>query len=739
MKNINIKFIINTLEDFHIGSGLEKIGVYDDGQYKDKDNKPAIKNETFKGLLKQSCRELVGIELFDKELFDKIFNFENQNSLDVDIKLKENDDDKNYFIVHTFTSVEHKTKRAKDNSLHNIEFAGKGLKFCGEINFLIKDDNEAEKIEEFLKKGLKNLKWWGGYRRRGFGKIKIHMIDKEDENCIKSLEKVEKKDNNEDTTTILSLILELQEDATIAGKASAGNIIETLDYIPATSILGMTRFVLMSSQKDVFDYLNDSKIKVSNFYPVPSKKDFNIEEISGKFKEIHNAFIAPVPLSLRQNKATEIEFGGDFEGKNIPHWALKSNKKAFAEIVNKDSLIGRDSASQDEGSDKSFSGGYIYTPIESLDSKNILSNSTYTKVKTILSMRNHIETKKQSSKKKGGLFSQEKIKKGAIFKGKIVFDSVDDAKKFKEHFNDYLAGNRNFHVGRGGKPVKVIDYKFLNTDNKVTDIKLNDKKFTITFLSDVILFDNKLNRVKSLNADILADKLGIENKKIKDKDGNEKYELTLKSKVDAGRIIQNYNGLSGLRRFSDMAIKKGSAYCFEYTGNENIAKKLKELEKNGLGVRKFEDFGDVKVNYPIHFDVFKLSEEEKKRREEENKNKKEKNKLSKIEEAKMSSFYIKKLEMNDKSYKKAEEIKKAIKDDKTKNVINNLISIIEANRGNLIEVDKYLAKQVKKETTKKYYEKFKEEWDKYHENNNIFNAEVFILALEKLKGGSNGK
>jgi len=714
MKNINIEFTIDTLEDFHIGSGLEKIGVYDDGQYKI-DELPAIKNETFKGLLKQSCRELKSIGLYENDLFDKVFNFEGQNSIDVDIKLKENDDDKNYFIVHTFTSVEHKTKRAKDNSLHNIEFASRGIVFSGKINFLIKDDNEAEKIEEFLKKGLKNLKWWGGYRRRGFGKIKIKLIKKNEQKYH------EKKEDEKDITTRLSLILELKEDVTIAGKASAGNIIETLDYIPATSILGMARFVLMSTQEDVFDYLDDSKIKVSNFYPIPDNYKEN---------EMHNAFIAPVPLSLRQNKATEIEFGKDFENKNIPHWALKTKeKKTFAEMVRQDSLIDNNSASQDDGSDKSFSGGYIYTPFKSLDKKNILSNSIYTKVKTELSMRNHIDNKMQSSKKTGGLFSQEKIKKGTKFKGEVIFKDINDAENFKTHFDNYLSGKRTFHVGRGGKPVKVIGYKFLNLSNlpvkthsnafPIDENKYDIKKnqFTITFISDVILFDNDLNRVKSLNADILANKLGIS-----------KEELTLKSKVDASRIIQNYNGLSGLRRFSDIAIKKGSSYHFKYIGNEDINEKLEELEKNGLGLRKFEGFGDIKVNYPIHFDVFKLSEEEKKRREE-------KNKLNEPQKAKMSSFYINKLEMNDKLYKKAEEIKKAIKDDKTKNVINNLIGIIEANRGNLIEVGKYLAKQVKKETTKKYYEKFKEEWGEYQENDDISKSEVFILTLEKLKGG----
>jgi len=727
MKNINIKFTINTLEDFHIGSGLEKIGVYDDGQYKDENNKPSIKNETFKGLLKQSCREIKNI-LYDKEegknLFNMVFNFEGQNSIDAKINL----DEEHYkgidnpFVIHTFTSVEQKTKRAKDSSLHNIEFASKGIKFSGKINFLVKDDSKVDKIKEFLEKGLKNLKWWGGYRRRGFGAIKISDIKFD----INEIESSSNTDNN--ITNKLSLILELKEDVTIAGKASAGNIIETLDYIPATSILGMTRFVLMSNQTEIFNYLDDSKIKVSNFYPVPNKKDFKIKIMKDKFEEIHTAFISPIPLSLRQNKATEIEFGSKFEKEKIPHWALKTkDKKTFAEMLRQDSLIDNNSASQDDGSDKSFSGGYIYTPSDKLDKNNILINSTYTKVKTELSMRNHIDTKKQSSKKTGGLFSQEKIKKGTRFKGQITFDNENDAKKFKEHFDNYLNDKRNFHVGRGGKPIEVIDYKFLpDGDTSKASVSFNknsNNEFTITCISDVILFDKDLNRVKSLTTEILANKLGIESNK-----------LILKSKVDSTRIIQNYNGLSGLRRFSDIAIKKGSAYSFEYTGSEDILTELNNLEKKGLGIRTFEGFGDIKVNYAIHFADFKLNSENNKRSD---------NKLSAVRKSKISKHYTKNLKNNYEIYRKVDIIYGTIKKMKSKSVVNRLISKLEAS-SELTTMNTYLQHNIDRtDEAAKDYKIFKNNWNSHNFRNLREKVKILILALEKVKnelskkGGNN--
>ena len=54
MKKIEIKCSLELLEDFHIGTGSGNIGLYDDGQLKDKLGLPLINSSTIKGLLRDS-------------------------------------------------------------------------------------------------------------------------------------------------------------------------------------------------------------------------------------------------------------------------------------------------------------------------------------------------------------------------------------------------------------------------------------------------------------------------------------------------------------------------------------------------------------------------------------------------------------------------------------------------------------------------------------------------------------
>lgn len=82
MKPINISFKIETHEDFHIGTGMDNVGLFDDGQLKDENGFPLVRTETLKGLLKQSCLEIRNEfgKFEEKEYydaFDQMFDFKN--------------------------------------------------------------------------------------------------------------------------------------------------------------------------------------------------------------------------------------------------------------------------------------------------------------------------------------------------------------------------------------------------------------------------------------------------------------------------------------------------------------------------------------------------------------------------------------------------------------------------------------------------------------------------------------
>lgn len=592
MKKIKIVFEIETLEDFHLGSGLGVIGLYDSGVEKDKNGNPKINSETFKGLLKESCREIdkyfVNVEN-RSSCFDNIFNdFYNMNSIDIlninVIKKPEGE----LYNIYNFTEIG-ENNVAKDKSLRNIEFAARGVIFEAELQFTLKDsktEKEYKEYEEYLKLGLKNIRYIGGYRRRGFGEVKILIKENtpknenksklEEETEILSINNILKNSSMNDSE--LLIVLENLDDVTISERGQIGNGIKTLDYIPGTTILGMLRNILFLENIDK-DYLDDGKISVENFYPLPQNIDIK--------ESIKDFNIIPVPLSIRRIKKSDLFLNSEDKNNEVPFWIRKidgSNK--MINIITNCSL-GILTRENNEGfSDKSFDGGYFYY------SKQNITDGIYYKPEKIIKMRNRIEEETQKCGD-DSLFSQEQIEKGTKFLGKIKFDSQENLNKFLSDYNEWLKGENYFHIGKGGKAVKVVNTTLNNKKNE--NIKLvnstNSEKFTITFLSDSIVFSNELKPLKTLDNKFLSELLEIDKSEIKIKNYNSSY-----------REILSYSGTAGMRRFTDTAIKAGSCYLIEYSGKnkEQIERKLEQIELNGIGIRKHEGFGKVAINLEIH-------------------------------------------------------------------------------------------------------------------------------------------
>ncbi len=147
MKQIVISFVLKMEEDFHVGTGMGKIGLYDDGQFKDEKGNPTLSSDTFKGLLRDSCRTL---DLLRKELgissssyHALLFeDFTNLNSIDVDIKpalIPQNPT-----IIHYSTAIDETSRRAKSNSLHSVEYGSKGTEFRITLSYLDRSSQTAE-------------------------------------------------------------------------------------------------------------------------------------------------------------------------------------------------------------------------------------------------------------------------------------------------------------------------------------------------------------------------------------------------------------------------------------------------------------------------------------------------------------------------------------------------------------------------------------------------------------------
>ena len=566
MKLVRIDFTIKTLEDFHIGTGLDCAGLYDDGQVKDKNGNPYIRPETLKGLLKESCRQVRSVITDYQSAYSELFDYKNLGSLDVFVQYVENSA-LTPFIIHTFTKIDPEKGTGQDGSLRDIEFGSKGCNFKCSLEMQLKHDDEAKSVQELLELGIKNLKLIGSSRRRGFGAVKCEIAEKHTETDKNETSQLEDSQN-------YRILLELQDATCIAGAGQTGNIIHTMNYLSGTTALGMFRNILLklNSAAKIFD---DGRVSVTNFYPTIQDK-------------LDDSVVIPVPLSLRMMKATD-KYSTYYEGNRnikdeemeIPHWMLElkpksGSKKDFLNLISRDTLIQDDNI---VSSDKSLKDEYILFKDSDMDTEN----AEVFKPGIEIILRNRITEDLQATGD-DGVFTQEMLVRGTRFVGKISFNNLSAAEEFKTLYKDWLTGDVNFHTGRGAKSIRVVDIQPIK-DTTITPVTATGSDLTITLLSDMILLDDKLNPRSQLN----ATDLGLEN------------ELSLQNSIISTRIHQSFSGTAGLRRFSDQVITKGSCIHFSVNEGKTIdADKLIQLGMTGIGSKTDEGFGRFAVNLPLH-------------------------------------------------------------------------------------------------------------------------------------------
>lgn len=186
-----IKTTITFDSDFHIGSGVGKVGYIDSLFVKDSDGNPVIPGQTLKGIIKDSCKRIAnsfGIPCQDNRKCTcpicEIFGRASRPGkyLFTPAHLKTKTEDKEY-PVRKRTSIDRETGTAKEQALFSTEVAPQNLEF----EFAIKPRpfKKPEDVEKtILLAGILWTREIGGNRRRGLGhcrmKIEEPEIDKED-------------------------------------------------------------------------------------------------------------------------------------------------------------------------------------------------------------------------------------------------------------------------------------------------------------------------------------------------------------------------------------------------------------------------------------------------------------------------------------------------------------------------------------------------------------------------------
>lgn len=316
------------------------------------------------------------------------------------------------------------------------------------------------------------------------------------------------------------------------------NLTGTLDYVPGTSILGMfaTKYIKQARLEE--PHSDD------NFYSWYLNGDLIFTNAYLSVKDEYGELnLLPTPLCIKKLKAT-------------------------GEVVNT----------------------FLKSPDEQVISlapySHIQGNIIKTKEAEKRISFHHARERLTGHTKDDAIFNYEALLPGQIFKGKISGDP-EILKVFKETFRGKFFGrlgkSRNTEYGR--VEIELSEEESSTIDEKNLE---EQERITITFVSPCVLLNQNgfpeptLYRLESYLENIWRkDSFKIENASLK------------------RTTVENYFAVWKMKRPLKTAIQAGSTImiCFkEDMPYEEIKKGLWRLEKQGIGERRGEGFGQVKIN-----------------------------------------------------------------------------------------------------------------------------------------------
>ena len=489
--------------------------------------------------------------------------------------------------------VNRKTKTVLPQSLFNYEFLVANNKFEGSLEL---NDNIFNNLEElkFILACLFHLDRIGGMKSRGIGKVTVKIKIKDEElelekNDIDSImdkliaeSRFQDFDNKnlESNLEKFSYTLELEE-AIVLKERKLGNYIKSRNSIQGSTIRGA-----------LIEYFNKKNNSLENF-----KKLKNIES-SDATKLIKD------PNSEKWIKE-KIKLASLFE----PKYDLKNIKKCNARV---DKVIETASEIEDE-KDKECEKENNEIKLErvSLSSIENIANDISIEI-----------DEKLKSAKNGMLFNFEYIsnidkKISQKFEGDLKVPK--NLLKIGDKITIYLGKYRSKGFGKATLTIKELEKSITDDNILKNDIENRIKNLTKLVrenMEEKIKCDKKIKSVedelenidkKVICFDLQSDVI-IPFSEIYDTGiqfliltGLNKTDLKFnkrRSFINIGKL-EGYNIINNVRKIDELIFSKGSVFTYnmdDYT--DELLNKLVKIEKDGIGLRKNEGFGRVKICSP---------------------------------------------------------------------------------------------------------------------------------------------
>lgn len=510
----------------------------------DSKGKPFFNGKHIKGILKERVTQFkLGLgesEDATKEFIDKYFgkegNYIKDNNFD---KLRFSNlvlvDENNYNIDDRYgIKIDRKTRTTVHNSLFRYEHITAGTEFKGDIEVPNKIDREDLK---FILACLFHLDTIGGFKSRGIGKVDVFIKGRE----------LKYKENEEQEDIVDKIIDDVFNEGNNQENSKANLNGKLKKYSYTLSL--KEPFILtgreIGNYVEVRDSIQGSTVRGAMIEYFAKSKDVSLEDL----------------LCIEASDA----ISGDISlaSKFITKYAINGDKIETDKIVDP----------RNEIEDKSKGKG---VKLERKGTSMLKAKGNE------ISIAINSQTK---SVEDGMLFNSEYLQCKEELIGDIVLpeELVDEDKDY----TIYLGKMKSKGFGEAVITLKKYNEKESNLKARIEKLQKQAKEKILTFdlQSDLVLPFNTIYNVGEQFKSLIGNSKEIKELKFKEN----------KSFINTSKL-GGYNIINNIRKVDELVITRGSVLTYEIDDFNSILPQLEEIEEKGLGLRKNEGFGRVKIS-----------------------------------------------------------------------------------------------------------------------------------------------
>ena len=567
---------------------------------RDKNGTPYFSAKHIKGVFRAKVLEFKNaLNENGKEFTEKYFGSGGNNPSkirfsDLKLKIEKNIGDEEYQrrlenkIGNRYgVKINRKTRVAEENSLFNYEFVKPKNIYAGSFELSNDFFEKSEEDIKFLLSSFLHIDKIGGLKSRGLGKVLVQFVSiendkrnnfKEENDRFKNVEKIlkEVKSKNNYKNQGIKKLNELEkykytlnfvEHAVLQGKVNK-NEVELRKSLQGSSIRGaIIQYGLDNGFESEIEKL--LKIKISEVRKFV-RKDKN--EIKEEFK-LASGFKTKYPIEANEYKKIDkaVSVMKEYKVNEKDENGIKLERDSLALLNATGTELSIKIDEKTRTTEESLLFSTEYTDLTNVANKEeVFFKGNVEIPKGLFEIGKKYELKIGKYKTKGFGKVEIEFKKFTDENDKNIEERIKELNdEIKKDFKEFDKRNDKEKVYFGDELLKEEKQKLITFD----------------FLSDMILPFNEVSNVGKQILELFDENFG------------EKLTLNNRRTFVNVEKLRGYNIINNSRKMDEIVITQGSviSYCVDNENLEGILGYLEKIEENGIGLRRNEGFGRVRI------------------------------------------------------------------------------------------------------------------------------------------------